>query len=157
MSVLVLTLKHLCFGFEVRPWFKNVENSIRKMPKWYMRDWANVQDDGRRAETLVACHLLKAVDGWTDLGYGDFALGYLRDKSRREVDFIVTRDGNPWFLVEVKKGDETLSDALGFFQRRLGAKHAFQVVLEAEYVDSDCFERESPVVVPARTFLSQLF
>ena len=153
----IKTLKHLYFGFEVRPWFKNVENAIRKMPKWYMRDWANVQDDGRRAETLVACHLLKAVDGWTDLGYGDFALGYLRDKSRREVDFIVTRDGNPWFLVEVKKGDETLSDALGFFQRRLGAKHAFQVVLEAEYVDSDCFERESPVVVPARTFLSQLF
>ena len=57
----------------------------------------------------------------------------------------------------VKKGNETLSDALGFFQRRLGAKHAFQVVLDAEYVDSDCFQCESPVVVPARTFLSQLF
>jgi len=49
------------------------------------------------------------------------------------------------------------SNEHGFFQQRLGAKHAFQVVLEAEYVDSDCFECESPVVVPARTFLSQLF
>ena len=77
------------FGFEVRPWFKNVENSIRKMPKWYMRDWANVQDEGKRAETLVAYHLLKAVEGWTD--------------------------------------------------------------------DKDCFEHDAPVVVPARTFLSQLF
>ena len=69
----------------------------------------------------------------------------------------MTRDGKPWFLVEVKKGNETLSDALGFFQRRLGARHAFQVVLDAEYADSDCFQCESPVVVPARTFLSQLF
>ena len=123
----------------------------------YMCDWANVQDEGKRAETLVACHLLKAVEGWTDLGYGDFTLGYLRDKSRREVDFVVARDGKPWFLVEVKKGAAALSEALGFFQRRLGAKHAFQVVLDAEYVDKDCFEHDAPVVVPARTFLSQLF
>lgn len=153
----VKTLKHLYFGFEVRPWFKNVENSIRKMPKWYMRDWANVQDAGNRAETFVACHLLKAVEGWTDLGFGDFSLGYLRDKSRREVDFVVTRDGTPWFLVEVKKGAAPLSDALAFFQRRLKAKHAFQVVLDAKYVNMDCFECDSPVIVPARTFLSQLF
>ena len=152
----IKALRYLYFGFEVRPWFKNVENSIRKMPKWYMRDWANVADSGKRAETLVACHLLKAVEGWTDLGYGDFSLGYLRDKSRREVDFVVVRDGEPWFLVEVKKSEESLSDALGFFQRRLGAKHAFQVVLDADYEDLDCFANSEPVVVPARTFLSQL-
>ena len=152
----IKTLRYLYFGFEVRPWFKNVENSIRKMPKWYMRDWANVADSGKRAETLVACHLLKAVEGWTDLGYGDFSLGYLRDKSRREVDFVVVRDGEPWFLVEVKKSEESLSDALGFFQRRLGAKHAFQVVLDADYEDVDCFANNEPTVVPARTFLSQL-
>ena len=152
----IKTLRYLYFGFEVRPWFKNVENSIRKMPKWYMRDWANVTDSGKRAETFVACHLLKAVEGWTDLGYGDFSLGYLRDKSRREVDFVVVRDGEPWFLVEVKKSEESLSDALGFFQRRLGAKHAFQVVLDADYEDVDCFASSGPVIVPARTFLSQL-
>ena len=152
----IKALRYLYFGFEVRPWFKNVENSIRKMPKWYMRDWANVADSGKRAETFVACHLLKAVEGWTDLGYGDFSIGYLRDKSRREVDFVVVRDGEPWFLVEVKKSEESLSDALGFFQRRLGAKHAFQVVLDADYEDLDCFANSEPVVVPARTFLSQL-
>ena len=152
----IKALRYLYFGFEVRPWFKNVENSIRKMPKWYMRDWANVADSGKRAETFVACHLLKAVEGWTDLGYGDFSIGYLRDKSRREVDFVVVRDGEPWFLVEVKKSEESLSDALGFFQRRLGAKHAFQVVLDADYEDLDCFANSVPVVVPARTFLSQL-
>ena len=152
----IKALKYLYLGFEVRPWFKNVENSIRKMPKWYMRDWANVQDAGKRAETFVACHLLKAIEGWTDLGYGEFTLGYIRDKSRREVDFVVARDGKPWFLVEVKKGDRHLSDSLGFFQQTLGAKHAFQVVMDAEYGEYDCFTGMSPVVVSARTFLSQL-
>ena len=153
----IKTLKYLYFGFEVRPWFRNIENSIRKMPKWYLRDWANIQDEGKRAETFIACHLLKAVEGWTDLGYGEFSVGYLRDKSRREVDFVVTRDGIPWFLVEVKKSDTSLSEALGFFQKRTGAAHAFQVVMDAEYGEYDCFSIHSPRVVSARTFLSQLF
>jgi len=152
----VKTLKYLYFGFETKPWFKNIENSIRKMPKWYLRDWANVADPGKRVETFIACHLLKAVEGWTDLGYGDFTLGYLRDKSKREVDFVVAKDGKPWFLVEAKKSDMRLSDSLEHFQRQTGAKHAFQVVVDANYIDKDCFSYTQPVAVPARTFLSQL-
>ena len=152
----VKALKYLYYGFEIRPWFKNIENSIRKTPKWFLRDWSQVDDDGKRAETLVACHLLKAVEGWTDLGYGEFSLNYLRNKQKKEVDFLVVRDKCPWFLVEVKKSDTSLSGALGAYQRQTGARHAFQVVLDGEYVNRDCFECEVPTVVPARTFLSQL-
>ena len=59
--------------------------------------WGGIQDEGKRAETFVACHLLKAVEGWSDLGYGDFSIHYLRDKAKREVDFVVTRDNAPGF------------------------------------------------------------
>ena len=83
-------------------------------------------------------------------------LFYLRDKKKREVDFLVVRDGEPWFLVEVKKSDESISPNLAFYQKATGARHAFQVVYDAPYVDVDCFSRTDPVVVPARTFLSQL-
>ena len=152
----VKTLKGLYFGFEVRPWFRNVENSIRKTPKWFVRDWSMVEDVGKRAETMVACHLLKAVECWTDLGFGEFSLNYLRNKRKQEVDFIVARDNVPWFLVEVKNADETLSDALALYQGQTGAKHALQVVLESEYVNRSCFDYTTPVVVPAKTFLSQL-
>ena len=150
-------LKTLYYGFEIRPWFKNIENSLRKTPKWYLRDWATVSDEGKRAETMVACHLLKAVEGWTDLGLGAFELFYLRDKKKREVDFLVTRDGEPWFIAEVKKSDEALSPNLEYYQGCTKARHAFQVVLDAPYVQADCFSRTTPVAVPARTFLSQLF
>ncbi len=149
-------LKALYYGFTVRPYAANIENALRKTPKWYLRDWSVVADEGKRAETFVACHLLKAVEGWTDLGLGDFELFYLRDKKKREVDFLVTRDGAPWFLAEVKKGDEMLSPALGYFQQVTGASHAFQVVLDIPYVEADCFSQSDPVIVPARTFLSQL-
>jgi predicted AAA+ superfamily ATPase len=149
-------LVRLHYGFLVRPWFKNVAKSLRKEPKWFLRDWSGIQEPGARAETLVACHLLKAVEGWTDLGLGQFELRYLRDKLKREVDFVVVRDRKPWFLVEVKRSDDRLSDSLGYFQAQTQARHAFQVVIDRPFVRMDCFERTDPVVVPARTLLSQL-
>jgi uncharacterized protein len=149
-------LERLHYGFVVRPWFANVTKALRKEPKWFLRDWSGIADPGQKAETFVACHLLKAVEGWTDLGLGAFELRYLRDKLKREIDFLVVRDRKPWFLVEVKTRDTRLSDALGYFQKATKAKHAFQAVIELPYVNADCFARNEPIVVPARTLLSQL-
>ena len=137
-------------------WFRNVENAIRKTPKWFLRDWARVADPGKRFETMVACHLLKAVEGWTDLGYGEFGLHYIRNKQKREVDFLVSRDQEPWFLVEAKSSDDSPTDALRDYQKALGAAHAFQVVRNAPFSALDCFAERGPVSVPALTFLSQL-
>jgi predicted AAA+ superfamily ATPase len=143
-------------GFLVRPWHRNVSSSLRKEPKWYLRDWSGITDSGKRFETLVACHLLKAVEGWTDMGLGKFSLHYLRDKQQREVDFLVANDGHPWFLVEAKATADRLSPALTYFQQATGAEHAFQVVMNLQPVMADCFTRRQPTIVPALSFLSQL-
>lgn len=152
----ISTLVSLHFGFLVRPWYKNVTRSLRKEPKWFLRDWSGISDAGQRAETLVACHLLKAVEGWTDQGLGDFELRYVRDKEKREVDFLVVRDGEPWFLVEAKNSDTELSQSLVHFHEQLRCEHAFQVVVNADYVDTDVFSYKRPVVAPFRSFFSQL-
>ena len=153
----VATLCNLHLGFLVRPWFNNVSRSLRKEPKWFLRDWSLVRDEGQRAETFVACHLLKAVEGWNDLGLGSFELGYVRDKERREVDFLVARGGNPWLLVEAKHGDADMNPSLERYQKRLGAPYAFQVAVNSDFVASDCFaQARKPWIVPARTFLAQL-
>lgn len=152
----IATLVSFHYGFLIRPWYRNITRSLRKEPKWFLRDWSVVMDEGQRAETFVACHLLKAVEGWTDLGFGEFELRYLRDKQKREVDFVVIRDGFPWFLVEVKLSETTISPNLEYFQDMAGCRHAFQVVVNEDYVDRDCFDISKPVAVPARTFLSQL-
>jgi uncharacterized protein len=149
-------LARLHYGFLVRPWFVNVAKALRKEPKWMLRDWGGVAEDGARAETFVACHLLKAVEGWTDLGFGDFELRYLRDKQKREVDFLVVRDRQPWFLVEVKMSETSLSPSLAHFQAQTKAAHAFQVVINLPFEPADCFLARKPTVVPAKTFLSQL-
>ncbi len=150
------TLCSLHFGFLVRPWFQNVAKSLRKEPKWFLRDWAEIEDPGPRSETFVACHLLKAVDAWNDLGLGRFELRYLRDKLQREVDFVIIRDRRPWVLVEVKHSDTALSPSLTYHAQQLRAAHAFQVVVDLPFEQADCFAERRPLVVPARTLLSQL-
>jgi len=149
-------LARLHYGFMIRPWFTNVAKSLRKEPKWFQRDWSGLEDDGARAETLVAGHLLKAVEGWKDLGFGDFQLRYLRDKLKREVDFLVVKNRKPWFLVEVQLSETSLSPSLAHFQAQTKAAHAFQLVVNLAYQPSDCFRVHRPIVVPGRTFLSQL-
>ncbi len=153
----VATLCSFHYGFVVKPWFRNVAKALRKEPKWFLRDWSGIADPGKRAETFCACHLLKAVEGWSDLGLGTFELRYLRDTRKREVDFLVVRDGDPWFLVEAKHGTPGLSPHLAYFQRQTGARHAFQVSIDADYIDADCFLHQDPIIVPARTLFSQLF
>ena len=151
------TLESLYYCFTVRPWHRNVARALRKEPKYYLWDWSQVADPGARAENLVASALHKAVNWWTESGRGDFSLHFVRDKQKREVDFLVTRDARPWFLVEVKSSEKApLSTTLEYFQKQVRASHAFQVVFDADYVACDCFEVQTPVVVPARTFLAQL-
>ena len=151
------TLEALYFCFALRPWHKNVARSLRKEPKYFLWDWSQASSNGARAENMVASALLKAVHLWTDRGDGDFGLFFLRDKEKNEVDFVVVQDGKPWFLVEVKSsGKATLSPRLGRFQKQTGAQHAFQVALDLPYVDRDCFEHPEPIIVPAKTLLSQL-
>ncbi len=151
------TLESLYYCFSIRPWHRNVARSLRKEPKFYLWDASQAVDVGAKAENVVACALLKAVHLWTDRGEGEFALHFLRDKQQHEVDFLVVRDGAPWFLVEVKQsGGAPLSPDLARFQAQTGAAHAFQVTLDLPYVERDCFAEAGPILVPARTLLSQL-
>lgn len=149
-------LNRLHYGFSLAPWFASISRALRKEPKWFMRDWSGIDDNGAKAETFVACHLLKAVDGWTDMGFGNFQLRYIRTALQQEVDFLVVRDKKPWMLVEVKYNAESISPNLIEFHKKLGTEHAFQVVINKPYVEADCFSHHEPVTAPARTFLSQL-
>jgi uncharacterized protein len=88
-------LARLHHGFTVRPWFTKIAKALRKEPKRFLRGRNGLADDRARAESLVACDLLKAVDGWTDLGFGEFEWRYLRDKQKRQVDFLVVKNHKP--------------------------------------------------------------
>ena len=150
-------LKSYYYCFTLKPWSQNISRGLLKEPKIYLWDWSILEDKGLKIENFIASHLLKAVNFWTDTGLGQYELYYLRDKDKKEVDFLVTENNKPWFLVEVKSSTkESISKNLYYFQKQTGAKHAFQIVFDLPYVDKDCFEYTEPIIVPAKTFLSQL-
>lgn len=153
----LVTLQAVHYCYLIRPWSKNITRSLLKEPKIYLIDWALVDDQGARYENMLASHLLKAVSFWNDMGMGNFGLYYLRDKSGRETDFLITKNNIPWFLAEAKYSiNKPLSESLFYYQKQTKARHAFQIAFDADIVNKDCFSVYDPVKVPARTFLSQL-
>jgi predicted AAA+ superfamily ATPase len=153
----IQTLESVYYCFTISPWSRNISRSLLKQPKVYLWDWSYITDPGQRAENFVASHLLKAINWWTDNGLGDYGLYFLRDKDKREVDFLITKNNNPWILIEVKRGaDKSPSRELHLFQNLIGAPYAFQLSFSLDYADVDCFSLKVPMVVPVSTFLSQI-
>ncbi|MFC1610795.1 ATP-binding protein, partial [Myxococcota bacterium] len=151
------TLAGLYQVFAVRPYWRNVPRSLRKEPKYYFWDWSIVSPGGARNENLIASHLLKAAHLWTDLGHGDFELFFLRDKERREVDLLMTRDQEPWLLVETKTARRGhLSGHLEYFAKRLRVPIVLQVAMDLPPVAGTCLTEGPPLIVPARTLLAEL-
>lgn len=103
----ITTLSAFYYCFKIKPWTKNITRSLIKQPKIYLHDWSEIEELGIRYENFVACHLNKAVDYWNDIGLGHYALFFIRDKEKNEVDFLITKNQSPWFLVEVKKSKKS--------------------------------------------------
>lgn len=154
----IVLLEEIHYCFTIRPWFKNVQKSLRKQPKVYLWDWSLVADPAKRRENLVASHLLKAVHWWNDIDLGEYGLHFIRDKAKRDVDFLISRNNKPWFLVESKTSSKrSLSKHLMHFHAVLQPEHSFQMVFDLPFVERNCFDVSMPVVVPVETFLSQLW
>jgi len=149
-------LERVFYGFFVRPYSKRTTRMLKKEPKWYLWDWTEIGDTGDRFENLVAVHLLKYVQYINQLGLGDLSLHYVRDKERREVDFLICSKRKPTLLIECKVGQEGLDSSLFHFAKLLGVNAVFQVT---EQLQEPKIFREGDLtiqVVPAASFLGEL-
>ena len=124
----VAWLAHFYYAFRVPPYAKHMARALRKQPKLYLWDWSEVPDAGARFENLVASHLLKAAHFWTDSGVGTFELCYLRDREKREVDFLVVRNRKPWLMAECRLSDTAPSPHLRTFAHLLSPALVLQIV-----------------------------
>ena len=133
----VLLAEILYYGFFIHPYSKKIKRSLRATPKFYLYDILQIakEDRPRRQENLAALHLLKACHFWTDTAEGVFELFFLRDKEKREVDFLLTNNKKPWMLVECKSKSKELSPHLLYYKEKLGTALNFQLV------DDEQFER----------------
>lgn len=96
-------LECLYILFVVTPYSRNIARSLLKAPKVYFYDTGFVKEDaGARFENAVACALLKRLHFLEDTLGEKCSLHYVRDKEKREVDFLTIREGKPEFLIETK-------------------------------------------------------
>lgn len=56
-------------------------------------------------------------------------LRFIRDTDKREVDFVVLRDGRPEFAVECKSGERSAAPACNYFRERTDIPLFYQVHL----------------------------
>ena len=107
--------------FVVTPWSRNIARSLLKQPKVYFYDTGFIQEaEGARFENTVACALLKRLHFLEDTRGEKNSLHYLRDKQKREVDFLTVRDGRPEWLIETKISDaetSSLRHFSGYFEK----------------------------------------
>ncbi len=122
-------LENLYVIFPVRTYHKNIARSILKNTKYYFFDTGQVEGDaGTRLENVVACALLAELQAIEDTTGKKTSLHFLRDKEKREIDFLTLVEGSPTTLVEVKWDDQEISKNFGAFLKHLGPLPAYQVV-----------------------------
>jgi predicted AAA+ superfamily ATPase len=124
-------LESFYYLFRLYPFSGKKIRSLKKEPKLYLWDWAEIENESARFENLIASHLLKLVHFLIDFEGHKAELYFLRDVDKREVDFLVTVKGKPWFAVEAKLNNERLSPHLLYFKDRLNIPFCYQVVKTA--------------------------
>jgi predicted AAA+ superfamily ATPase len=136
-------LKALYIVYTVTPYTKKISRSILKEQKLYFYDTGLIKgDEGVVFENLVGNALLKHVYFKRDTMAFQGELHYLKNKEKKEVDFVLTDDSEePELMVEVKLGDKNLSAGLRYFGEKYQVK-GVQVVknLARGERKSDLFE-----------------
>lgn len=145
-------LERFYYHFRIYPFASSVFKSLRKEPKMYLWDWSQVENEANKLENIVASHLLKFVHFIYDTEGYKAEIFFLRDLEGREVDFLVTINKKPWFAVEVKSQDKTVSKNLIYFAAKLNIPYSYQVVSEP----GNDFWQGDVRVISASKFLSGL-
>jgi uncharacterized protein len=106
--------------FEISPYSKNLRHSIKKEKKLYFYDWTRVEEESAKFENYIAVELQTLANLWTDSGYAETEIFYLRLKNKKESDFLITKDKQPWLIIEVKLNSKDLESHHYAFSKNLG-------------------------------------
>jgi len=149
-------LEQIFYGFRLKPYSTKIQRALKKEAKWYLWDWTEIDNEGLRFENMVAVHLMKLVNFANDLGLADLSLFYIRDKEKREVDFLICDKKKPFVAIECKYQDTTPSQHLAYFAQKLGVKKAIQCVYKLDEPQKQSVNGTVINIVPAASFLAGL-
>ncbi len=146
-------LESFYYCYRIYPYTTNTVKSLKKEPKLYLWDWSEVRDEGSRFENMIAGHLLKFCHFLRDYEGLDMQLHFVRDKDKRELDFLVCVADKPWFGVEVKTTDTQIASSLRSLKNIVKVPFVYQVLKKP---DVDYEDDHNIRVMSANKFLSAL-
>ncbi|MCF8260014.1 MAG: ATP-binding protein [Melioribacteraceae bacterium] len=143
-------MERFYYHFRIYPFHSNTIRSLKKESKLYLTDWSELNEESIRFENLIACHLLKFVEYLVNAKGYKAELNYLRNVDKKEVDFLISVDKKPWFAVDAKLTETSISSQIKYFQKRLKIPFIYQVI-KKQGVD---VLKESVRVISADKFLT---
>jgi predicted AAA+ superfamily ATPase len=146
-------LEQFYYFFSIKPYTKSIQRAIKKEKKIYLYDWVEIESEPIRFENMIAFHLFKAINLWSGFGYGKFDLFYIRDKDSKEVDFLITKDTQPLFMVEAKFDDENISKNLIAFQQKTKTPFLIQVINKTGVLKKKTYDGYIQYLISADNFL----
>jgi len=152
----IVLLEQFFYLFRLLPFTGKLARTLRKESKVYLYDWGEIEKESLRFENLVAFHLWKAVGVWKAMGEGEIGLNYIRDKEKREVDFVLSEKNKPFCLMECKISEEDLSPSLLYFQMKLKIPVAIQLVHKTGVCKKMKKEGSNQWIISADRWLSAL-
>ena len=102
-------LEDFYLAFSISPYSKNIKRSLLRARKYYLYDWGKIRDPGARFENYLACELNARISSWSDATGENYQLFYVKDKQKKETDFLIVKGTVPWLLFESKLSDNTVS------------------------------------------------
>jgi predicted AAA+ superfamily ATPase len=151
----ISVLERFFLVFSISTWTNKIARAIQKERKVYLWDIPGIKDPAARFENMVAAELYRAVTLWNDMGDGSFSLHFIKDREKREVDFLIAESMEPFLLIEAKLADEKPSKSLLKFQRALNIP-AVQLISDGEHYRIVRNDKQKILIAPAWQWLSQL-
>jgi predicted AAA+ superfamily ATPase len=119
--------ERMYYCYRIPPYGSPKIRAVKKEQKLYFWDWSIVPDRGPRFENFIASHLLKYCHFMEDTEGFHMDLRFVRDTDKREVDFVVLKQGRPIFAVECKSGEKSINPSLFYFMERTPIPKFYQV------------------------------
>ncbi len=139
--------------FKIQPFYSRSSAAIKKAPKYYFFDIPRVSDDGARFENLVAFSIYKEINFRNDTQGESYSLHFIRNKSQKEVDFVICNKKKPVALIEAKLSDNNLDHHFSTFEKITGPVPKFLVVKKLKKKTT---LKDGTQVVAAHTWLTEM-
>jgi len=137
--------------FDIAPYTGTIKRLNKKARKVYFYNYSIIPDDAAKFENFVAVELKTRTDLWNSSTADKYDLYYIRNREKKETDFLITRNNKPYLMAEVKLSDLKIEQHHRHFSQELGKIPVVQIVKKSGVLKT---EAERFFVVSADRFFA---